>query len=274
MNPISKASPPISVFFFSLWTSKKYPWTISRKCPWTFCICPWTFKKILPVNPKSAREQPKKCPFAREHFQKKVSVNLWKLPVNIKILCFFVTFFEKVSVNCEKCPWTFPKKCPWTHPKVPVKTSKKVPVNTPSNPWTFTKKCPWTQKSTREHRPKNGVHGHFWCSRGKKHCCVRSTSGCYVIGDNNQWMHCLTSSIFLLPTVGHILWTSWYWFCMSEEYKKQHYYLASLSGIYMFWDSQWRTLDHKLTIVPLPTSKSVLWVFCLLFSITGGSTGS
>ena len=119
--------------------------------------CTWTVKKV-----------PVKLNFAREQFQKKVSVNLWKLPVNIKILCFFVTFCEKVPVNCEKCPWKFPKKCPWTHPKVPVKASKKVPVNAPSYPWISTKKCPWTQKSTRERRPKNGVHGHFWCSRGKK----------------------------------------------------------------------------------------------------------
>ena len=41
-------------------------------------------------------------------------------------------------------------------------------MNAPSYPWIFTKKCPWTQKSTREHLPKNGVHGHFRCSREKK----------------------------------------------------------------------------------------------------------
>ena len=127
---------------------KSCPWTLkvpvnSQKSARETQICPWTFSK------KSVREPMKT---AREHLN----------------FVFFVTFCEKVSVNCEKCPWKFPKKCPWTHPKVPVKTSKKVPVNTPSNPWTFTKKCPWTQKSTREHRPKNGVHGHFWCSRGKK----------------------------------------------------------------------------------------------------------
>ena len=35
-------------------------------------------------------------------------------------------------------------------------------------PVNILKKCPWTQKSARETCWKNDVHGHFWCSRGKK----------------------------------------------------------------------------------------------------------
>ena len=124
--------------------------------------CPWTQKstrepKKVPVNIKSARE----------HFQKKVPVNLRKVPVNKQIPAFLVLLRKK-------CPWTaksaredFQIFCPWTtksaREKVPKSARERIhlPVN-------FLKKCPWTQNCAREHLRKNEVHGHFWCSRGKK----------------------------------------------------------------------------------------------------------
>ena len=154
----------LSVFFFP-WTSKKCPWTFWKKCTWTFWVCPWTFLKNLPVNPKkcpwtwvkcpwtlkvpvnnflkSARE-PQKCPWtiteksAREHanscifgtFEEKVPVNREKCPW---------TFPNFLPVNHEKCPWKSPKKCPWTHP-LAREFSEKVPVNAKLCPWTSSKK--------------------------------------------------------------------------------------------------------------------------------------
>ena len=131
-------------FFFLPWTSKKCPWTISQKCPWTFCFCPWTLEKILPVNPKNAREQSKKCP--------------WNsiLPVNI--------FKKKCPWTYENCPWTskfcvflllFVKNCPWTAKSARENFQKSARERTLKCPWKRLKKCPWTHPLTREFSPKS-----------------------------------------------------------------------------------------------------------------------
>ena len=102
---------------------------------WKWRNCPWTLK--VPVNVFQ-----KKCPWTYRN-----------CPWTPKI-CKFWYFFRK------KCPWTakstrehLPKFCPWTKKKCP---------------WIGPLKCPWTQKSAREQIWQNEVHGHFWCSRGKK----------------------------------------------------------------------------------------------------------
>ena len=107
-------------------------------------MCPWTFEKILPVNPKSAREQPKKCPWNSN------------LPVN--------NFKKKCPWTYENCPWTsefcvflllFVKKCPWTSKSVRENFQKSVRERTLKCPWKRLKKCPWTHSLTREHSPKS-----------------------------------------------------------------------------------------------------------------------
>ena len=176
---------PHSVFFFPREPRKSAREQFCKSAREHFEPARERFNTNLPVNPKSARELLKKCPW------------ISKLPVNI---------FKK------KCPWTY-ENWPWTTKfhhfwyfwaksarerrkvpvkiskiyareprKVHVKTSKKVPVNATACPWIFFQKCPWTQKSTREHCPKNVVHGHLWCSRGKKkHCSPMYSMGVNII---------------------------------------------------------------------------------------------
>ena len=76
--------------------------------------CPCTFTE------KSAREPTKS---AREHAN----------------FCIFGTFEEKVLVNSDKCPWTFPNFLAVKHGKCPWKKPQKVPVNASTCPWIFWK---------------------------------------------------------------------------------------------------------------------------------------
>ena len=150
--------------FFSPVNLEKVPVNNFAKVPVNIWSCPWTFEKNLAREPKKVSVNLKS---AREHFQKKVPVNLRKVPVNTQIPAFLVLLRKK-------CPWTaksarehFQIFCPWTtksaREKVPKSARERIhlPVN-------FLKKCPWTQNCAREHLRKNEVHGHFWCSRGEK----------------------------------------------------------------------------------------------------------
>ena len=94
-------------------------------------------------------------------------INVSKMGSHIVKLIFFY-----ISSQCFFFPWTF-KKWPWTFlqkcarelQKCPWK-EKKVPVNFKSAREKTKKWAKSARERTREHFPKNGVHGHFQCSRG------------------------------------------------------------------------------------------------------------
>ena len=99
---------------------------------------------ILPVNPKSAREQSKKCPWNSN------------LPVNI--------FKKKCPWTYENCPWTskfcvflllFVKKCPWTAKSARENFQKSARERILKCPWKRPKKYPWTHPLTREFSPRS-----------------------------------------------------------------------------------------------------------------------
>ena len=76
---------------------------------------------------------------------------------------------------------------------IPVKKSQKVSVKNPNCAWKSVKKCAWKQFFVREKnskKAKNGFHGHFWFSRGKKKHCSKHPL-CFIYWD----------TFFLLPSL-------------------------------------------------------------------------
>ena len=134
-----------------------------KSCPWTQKSarepqkCPWTFSEKSAREPaKSAREHANSCIFGT--FEEKVPVNREKCPW---------TFPNFLPVNHEKCPWKSPKKCPWTH-TLAREFSEKVPVNA--------KLCPWTSSK------KGGSRALLMFTGKKKHCNWVSTSHSFSEG--------------------------------------------------------------------------------------------
>ena len=149
---------------------EKVPVNNSAKVPVNILKLPVNFwKKFCPRTQKSAREpkkngrEPQKCPWT---FSEKNA--------RARKFLHFRYFWGKSAREPRKVPVNILNFFAREPRKVPVKKSQKVPVNAKLCPWIFLKKCPWTQNCAREHLRKNEVHGHFWCSRGKKkkHWCI------------------------------------------------------------------------------------------------------